>query len=136
MRRPSVQLAKKTIPLLTKFGFFMSSIFIMVWPMCLLLLPLAAASKNLFLVTILSFCPLPLTTIWPIARFGTSCDEYLSELNEMRSERLSVYNEHRVEALRGYLRNLNHEQGLGFVLYGVVLDKKKFAQLGGESTQD
>ena len=136
MRRPTIQLATKTVPLLSKFGFFIGSTFIMIWPMCLLLLPLAATSENLFVFIIVSFSPLPLTTIWPVARFGTSCDEYLSELNEMRSERLNVYDEHRVEALRGYLRNLNHEQGLGFVLYGAVLDKKKFAQLGGECTQD
>lgn len=132
MRRPTIELAQKTIPLLSEFGYCLTSLFVMIWSMCMMFLPVAAASKNVYIITLVSFSPLPLMTVWPIAVLGTSCDELLSELNDMRSERLSIDTAHRIEALRGYLRNLNREQGLGFVFFGVVLDKGKIMRLGGE----
>ena len=84
MRRPAVQIAQKTIPLLGEFGLCISLFFIMVWSLCLMVLPLAASSRNPFIIAILSFCPLPLTVIWPIAALGTACDELLSLLNDAR----------------------------------------------------
>ena len=134
MRRPAVQIAQKTIPLLGKFGLCISLFFIMVWSLCLMTLPLAASLKNGFVVAILSLCPLPLTLIWPIAVLGTACDELLSMLNDARADRLTIDDEHRVESLRRYLKDLNREQGLGFVLFGVVLDKRKIAQVAGKPT--
>jgi ABC-type tungstate transport system substrate-binding protein len=54
--------------------------------------------------------------------------DLLDELNDMRSDALGYENLMKVESLRSFLLAQNVGQGLGFMMFDVVLDKRKLAK--------
>ena len=103
------------------------------------------ATRNSFTVMMIGFFPFPLLMVVPMAIVSTSCDDLLDELNVLSApdklhptpyakdlrEREGLPHEdyNKIESLLNYLKGLNTRQGLGFALAGVVLDKRKLANL-------
>ena len=88
------------------------SLFVAVWSL-LAVLPFAAATGNWITYLLISFFPIPLVILIPVAKLGSSCDDLLNELNDVRSDGLRYEDGYKVESLRSYLMDLNSGQGLG-----------------------
>ena len=131
VRRPIVLLASKMLPLLSKFSGAISALFLSVWSVSLTMLPLATATHSVFCMFLVGCFPTPLLVLGPLAVVGTSCDELLGDLNELRRHKLTVDQACRVDTIRSYLKDMNHGQGLGFEIFGVVMDKKKLLRITG-----
>ena len=72
----------------------------------------------------------PLVAILAPAHVSTSCDLLLESLNDLRPHGTSEHSQ-RVMHLRGYLLDLNRKQGLGFSVYGLVVDNRMLARITG-----
>ena len=73
-----------------------------------------------------------------LSAIGTSCDDFIEDLNNLRGATLSEIervSRPRFEVLEQYLKNVNHGQGIGFKIGGLVLTKKilfiAFAEMVG-----
>lgn len=68
-----------------------------------------------------------LLLLWPLATTSTLCDDLLIALNHKRLKHLEAHE--RIFALETGLRQLNNDQGLGFVMmFDTVVDKRKLKQ--------
>ena len=131
VRRPVVFLATKLLPLLEEYSESIGALFLSVWSVSLAMVPFAAATHNVFCLQLVAIFPIPLLVLGPMAVVGTSCDELLGDLNELRRYNLNVEQMCRIDNLQNYLRGKNNAQGLGFELFGVVMDKKKLLRISG-----
>ena len=131
VRRPIVLLASKILPLLSNFSGCITALFISVWSVSLAMLPVATATHNVICMYLVMFFPTPLLVLVPLAVVGTSCDDLLDDLNELRCHKLTVEQASRVDTIRNYLKDTNHGQGLGFEIFGVIMDKKKLIRITG-----
>jgi len=130
VRRPAVHLARHTMGRLRSFSASITALFVGCGSL-LAVLPYAVATGNVFAILFVSFSPIPLVILWPVAELGTSCDDLMNELNDVRSDGLRYEDGYKVESLRSYLMDLNTGQGLGFMLFGTVLDRRKLVKFGG-----
>lgn len=123
VRRPIVLLASKILPLLSQYSGCISAFVLSFWSLSLAMLPLAAATHNVFCTLMVGFFPAPLLVLGPLAIVGTSCDDLLGDLNELRRHRLTdgacLEQACRVDTIRNYLKDMNHGQGVGFEFFGV-----------------
>ena len=73
----------------------------------------------------------PLLLVLPLARVGTRCDDLQAALNDkaMRHCMRHLEFHERLNALELRLRRLNNQQGLGFCVGGVVLDKRTLIKI-------
>ena len=73
----------------------------------------------------------PLALVLPLARVGTRCDDLQAALNDkaMRHCMRHLEFHERLNALELRLRRLNNQQGLGFCVGGVVLDKRTLIKI-------
>jgi hypothetical protein len=55
---------------------------------------------------------------------STSCDDFMDDLNTLRGENFDDDTHARIFKLETFLRNVNHGQGIGFKVGGLVLTKK------------
>ncbi len=131
VRRPIVLLATKILPLLSNFSGSITALFVSVWSLSLAMLPITTATHNIFCMFLVGFFPTPLLVLGPLAVVGTSCDNLLGDLNELRRHKLTVEQASRVDTMRNYLKDMNHGQGLGFEIFGVVMDKTKLIRTTG-----
>jgi hypothetical protein len=131
VRRPVVFLASRVLPLLSKFSGGISMLFVSIWSLGLAMLPLVAATHNMIPLLLVAYFPSPLLVLGPLAVVGTSCDDMLTDLNELRRHKLNVEQMCRIDNLRCYLQDQNRGQGLGFEICGVVMDKRKLVRISG-----
>lgn len=75
---------------------------------------------------------MPLFIAYTPARVSSSCDDLMDQLNEISFIGDKSHKE-RCHALRRSLTNLSNHQGLGFRIYGVVIDKKYLAKIAGSA---
>ncbi len=112
VRRPAVQIAKTTLPLLGRFGSCVLMVFVAFWTLLLSALPYVVATGNIFISLILTFFPVPLIIVAPVAFISSKCDRLLDSINDVRSEGLCTVSDSKVQSLRSYLMGLNKGQGL------------------------
>ena len=55
---------------------------------------------------------------------STSCDDFTEDLNTLRGENFDLQTDARTFMLERFLKNVNHNQGIGFRIGGLVLTKK------------
>eukprot|EP01049_Picozoa_sp_SAG25_P001354 SAG25_NODE_59_length_18387_cov_33.379770_3_plen_284_part_00 len=55
---------------------------------------------------------------------STSCDDFTEDLNTLRGENFDLQTDARIFMLERFLKNVNHNQGIGFRIGGLVLTKK------------
>ena len=55
---------------------------------------------------------------------STSCDDFTEDLNTLRLENFDLQTDARIFMLERFLKNVNHNQGIGFRIGGLVLTKK------------
>jgi hypothetical protein len=147
IRLPAAQLARETMPALAQWGFSLAVIFAGCGVASLLRVPGVVAfssqlddncpgdkctntatgvAGNVFLAV--AFAALPLLVALIPAQVTTRCELLLERLNDMRPEGDAVLH-NRVLELEIYLRNTNRGKGLGFVLFGTVINRRALAQL-------
>ena len=59
-----------------------------------------------------------------VAAVSTSCDDFAEDLNTLRLDNFDNDNDFRIFKLERALKNVNHGQGIGFKVGGLVLTKK------------
>jgi hypothetical protein len=69
---------------------------------------------------------LPAALLWDLADASSECDLLVKDLNDKRLKDPSDATHVTIVKLETMLGQLNKNQGLGFVLFGVVLDKRYF----------
>jgi hypothetical protein len=72
------------------------------------------------------FLCIPALVLWGIADTSSECDLPIKDLNDKRLADPSDTTHLAIFKLETMLRQLNKNQGLGFVLFGIVLDKRYF----------
>ena len=78
--------------------------------------------------TVLSFA-FALVVVWPLAAISTRCDQLMTALNNNRLKHINISNvEAQIVSMETALRRLNLEQGLGFTVFGSVVDKRKLVK--------
>eukprot|EP01043_Picozoa_sp_COSAG02_P051244 COSAG02_NODE_5371_length_4390_cov_1.893572_1_plen_92_part_00 len=60
----------------------------------------------------MTFFPVPLIIVAPVAFISSKCDRLLDSINDVRSEGLCSASDSKVQSLRSYLMGLNKGQGL------------------------
>lgn len=55
---------------------------------------------------------------------STSCDDFTEDLNTLRGENFDLQTDAQIFMLERFLKNVNHNQGIGFRIGGLVLTKK------------
>jgi hypothetical protein len=85
-------------------------------------------------VTILIFFAIPVYLAWGPATVSAACDDLLDQLNDLTFLG-SRENRERATRLRTGLMNLQRNQGLGFQIWGTVVDKRLLVKIiiGGSS---
>ena len=62
--------------------------------------------------------------VWLLGAVSTACDDVTEDLNELRLQRFTNEVDERVGMLERAFRGINHGQGIGFKVMGLVLTKK------------
>ena len=90
--------------------------------------PFAIRGVNVFMITI--FATAPFFKAMGPAEVSTACDDLKEELNLIRLETLDQEADMRVTLLERAMQNVNHGQGIGFKVAGVVVDVKMLNKIG------
>ena len=125
--RPTVALAEHTMPTLSAcFGPGTAAVVVACCTVSFGTFALFLTAPGLLGMGTLCalFLVLPLLPLWPLATCSTSCSHVLVALNECRLAHLNVDEtgaHTRILALEVALRQLNHDQGMGFVIFYQVV---------------
>jgi hypothetical protein len=126
---PMVELARSTIPSLTKVGTPIAGLGAALTVLSISQIPIAVATGNRHHALLVTYGLVPIVLALPLAAIGSSCDDLLDRLNELNVEGDGVVANRRVMPLQRYLANVNRRQGLGVRLAGSVIDKAKLGQI-------
>ena len=132
---PALALANGSVGLLSQgwskplaLAFFgMWTMAIGVFAMMLYMLHIWPTGSLVFSAALLGCLLMPLIMSAAVADVSTSCDDLLASINERRIEDLE--RGALLFQLETALKNLNNGQGLGFVVFENVLDKKRLRQI-------
>eukprot|EP01047_Picozoa_sp_COSAG01_P090961 COSAG01_NODE_22677_length_845_cov_47.839142_2_plen_170_part_01 len=81
-------------------------------------------------IEVLLCCLFALVVMWPLAMTSTNCDGLMTALNASRLKHISTHGTHlAIFTLEIALRRLNLDQGLGFMVDEVVINKRTLKQV-------
>ena len=128
VERPGAMLVT-TLEELSVWGTAMGVSILGFWALALCLVPTSIASNNREMQVGLGLVALfPIMILIAPANVSSSCDELLNQLNDI-SFMGNRHHKDRCTHLRHSLMNLNRGQGLGFVVFGTVIDTRFLAKM-------
>ena len=138
IREPAVKLARETLPALSSFGSSVGTMFFVGCVGVLANIPIVAInqwpSSQGQAVWIIVSIAVPLGVASIPASVSTECDNLQLDLNEKRGSAGDLATDARIRELETYLVNSNggarFGQGVGFVMCGMVLDKRSLKKIG------
>ena len=118
------------------FGNFVVTICLFCWAMALYHLCYGLAAREeagyawvtSFVLCFFFVCA-PLFVFYDLAMGGTECDKLVAALNDKRIAEPTDVNHQNILKLEVMIKQLFKGQGLGFTVYGIVLDTKYFSNL-------
>jgi hypothetical protein len=132
VRAPAMQLARDTMLNLSCWGPAIGASFIGWWSLAGAFLILATSQSDVKLYAAAVFCSaVPLTLVFAPADVSSSCDGLITQLNERYIEG-DKNNAERALRMKKYLSKLNGNQGLGFLIFGTVVDKRYLGRLAAQ----
>eukprot|EP01047_Picozoa_sp_COSAG01_P062364 COSAG01_NODE_7919_length_2992_cov_4.821984_3_plen_286_part_00 len=129
----ALALCEETVPLLSSgWGDAVAWCFIAWWLGALAWLAILLEGGTFVAAICMALCSvIPLGMTYDAAAASTDCDTLKDSLNQkrMRGPKNDLEHEHAVRIVELMLRNQNVEQGLGFVVWGRVVDLRTFGNI-------
>lgn len=128
-----VAMLVETMRHLSDWGTAMGAAVVSYFMFAITMLPTAVATKSpwwkpVVWFALLVFFAIPFYLAWGPATVSSACDDLLDQLNDLSFLGTRQHRE-RVRRLRESLVNLQRGQGLGFQIYGTVVDKRMLGKV-------